>query len=85
MKIYIETTNNGAYIKYDDGDKNADDRYSYQFDKENLDSLQSLIEDVIDTLHCSGRYDRFRLYTTIKHGDKYECRLKNCEWCKKDE
>jgi hypothetical protein len=83
MKICIETTSNGAYVKYDDGEN--EERYSYQFDGDNLDSLQTLVSELIDCLHQSGRYDRFRLYTTIKHGDKYECQRKGCDWCKEDE
>jgi hypothetical protein len=77
MKIIIESTSNGAFVRYDDGENES--KYIYKYEKNNLDGLRDLFYDLSEELNADGRYDRFRLTMSIKHGDKYEC--KGCEWC----
>ena len=79
--IKIERATNGAVIYYNDGD-DSESPSIYKFDEEDLDGLILLLYDVRDSMSSPSRYSKRRILVSIVHGDKYECKEKDCKICK---
>jgi hypothetical protein len=77
VKITIESCKNGAYAIFDDGENQ--EKLAYKFEDENPAGLQELLYDVKETLFCDSRYSQLRVFVSMEHGDKYEC--KGCDIC----
>ena len=90
MKLTIKPAINGAlvYTEYDaseiDFGEASRETMVYEFDENNLDSLQSMLYDLISTMDSSGRYSKQRIKISIVHGDKYECSEADCEICEEE-
>ena len=87
-KLTIELTENGAIVTikghYDFTDGKESKRV-YEFDEESKEGLLNLLYEVdrfcmID----EGKYSKERVDITLIHGEKYECKDKNCELCEKE-
>ena len=77
MKIVIETTSNGSVVKY------PENKVSYKFEENDLEGIQEMLYDILEEVSlCTSRYDKERIQIKIVHGDKYECKDKNCKICK---
>lgn len=82
--IKISRTDNGAVLlitgQYDENRK-----LSYVFDEEDPEGLISLFYEIKSTLINDSKYSEKRVRINLEHGEKYDCKEKNCKICKEDQ
>jgi CO dehydrogenase/acetyl-CoA synthase epsilon subunit len=83
INIVITPTSNGAVVKC--GAAGVHEVFKFSADEENLDGAVDLFYQLKGLLADHGnRYAKQRLEIRIVHGDKYECKDKDCEICRKE-
>jgi hypothetical protein len=79
MKFYIKHIKNGVVLQAKDGDICYQESYDGDQDHDAFaDFLRIITENFGPT---DGRHGKKRIYITVRHGDKYDCHEKPCEYC----
>lgn len=68
MKLTIEVLPSGIVVHSKIGDERIDDTFPTRSVRERADFLRWLNDWMFD---IGSRYDRERIYVTVKHGDKF--------------
>jgi hypothetical protein len=84
MDIGIHRIPDGVVIYYDWKGDCKDVWEQYEWEDDDKEGLRSLLYGLLDEIETSSRYDKQRVRIKIEHGDKYECKEKNCKICKGD-
>jgi hypothetical protein len=86
MELKINSFHNGALLIQDDGENTHRTLYKFDYDDPELGlrDLQCLLYDISEQLSMESRYSKERISIKIVHGDKYECKDKECAICKED-
>ncbi len=76
MTIYLQLVENGYVVEFSTGEESDEANYRksvYEFGPDELDTLQSVLFDIIEFLGAGGsRYDKKRIRVGFEPGDKYE-------------
>lgn len=86
LKIEIETIDNGAILRFPGDDESAE-CYCYPYDDEGQgDYVLHLLRDIASYISGSdSRHSEKRISVSWVHGDKYECKAKDCKICQGNE
>ena len=77
-EIIIKIANNGCMLKTFEGNQ------IYKFDEEHPEDIVNMFYDLRDSLIDSSKYSKRRIEIKIVHGNKFECKDKECEICNED-
>jgi hypothetical protein len=74
-EIIIKIANNGCMLKTYEGD------LIYKFDDEHPEDLVDMLYELRNMLVCSSKYSEKRIEIKTIHGEKFECKDRECEIC----
>lgn len=83
IHIAISITSNGCVLKDENGIASIE--YDIELNEiKDARRVADLINSIISQLTMTSRYSKYRIFAKIEHGDKYECKDKNCQICNGD-
>lgn len=79
MRITIETTDNGAVVKWRE---EGSYMLSFKFDEDDQNDLVRLHYTINELVNgYGGKYDKQRVEIKVVHGSGYECKDNKCTIC----